>query len=58
MNPNSDRYFQGTPCHRGHVGLRYLSTGACVDCMAMHGKNNRAKKSQQRKEAVCDSLAP
>jgi hypothetical protein len=26
--------YQGKPCKRGHSGARYVSTGACVACMA------------------------
>lgn len=24
--------YQGAPCKKGHTGLRYTSTGSCVDC--------------------------
>jgi hypothetical protein len=27
------RYFTGVPCKRGHVVERYVSTGACKDCL-------------------------
>lgn len=26
-------YHTGRPCHRGHAGERYVSTGQCVDCL-------------------------
>lgn len=25
-------HYAGKPCRKGHVGLRYVSTGACVAC--------------------------
>lgn len=28
------RHYAGLPCRYGHKGLRYTSTGACVDCLA------------------------
>ena len=28
-----ERYYRGSPCQRGHMGERYVSTGACVDCV-------------------------
>ena len=27
------RYTSTTPCRRGHVGERYVSTGACIECL-------------------------
>lgn len=29
-------YRTGKPCKRGHTGLRYVSTGACVGCYEVH----------------------
>ena len=26
------RHYQGPPCAKGHDGVRYTSTGACVAC--------------------------
>ena len=31
---NGEWKYQGTPCKHGHGGLRYSSTGRCVDCNA------------------------
>ena len=31
-NPNPTKVFQGSPCRRGHPGLRYKNGGGCVDC--------------------------
>lgn len=25
-------HYKGKPCHKKHGGVRYVSTGACVDC--------------------------
>lgn len=61
MNPPDERYFTSTPCSRGHIGRRYKSTGACVECMAIHGKAKRLLQAEQRrkiKEQTCDSQAP
>lgn len=32
-NARLNTYNSGKPCLRGHYGLRYLSTHACVHCM-------------------------
>lgn len=61
MNAPDERYFMGTPCKRQHVGRRYRSTGACVDCQSQHSKAQNIKRAQVRqlsKEATCDSPAP
>ena len=29
----SATYRTGEPCRRGHVGWRYISNGACIECM-------------------------
>lgn len=29
------RYFTGRPCPHGHVAQRYVSTGACLQCLAV-----------------------
>lgn len=35
-----ERFFNtGVPCSRGHVGRRYASTGACVECLT--GKTDK-----------------
>lgn len=36
------RYYQGPPCKRGHVGIRYPGNGACRDCTEAQGKQRRA----------------
>lgn len=30
--------YNGKPCKYGHPGLRYASTGACVECQRKHGR--------------------
>lgn len=31
---NGDRYFySGTPCKYGHLGMRYVTSGNCVECV-------------------------
>lgn len=32
-------YNTGGPCVNGHRADRYVSTGTCVECRKMHGKN-------------------
>lgn len=34
--------YQGKPCKRKHSGLRYRSSGACVDCTKSLSKKVRA----------------
>jgi len=35
-------YFTGTPCKRGHVSVRFVSTGVCLECSR---ESNRARKA-------------
>lgn len=35
-----DRFFPGTTCVHGHVTLRYVSTGNCVECQVEHARRN------------------
>jgi len=35
--------FQGSPCVNGHSGIRYSSTGQCVDCLQMYREIRRPK---------------
>lgn len=37
--------FQGKPCKRGHSGMRYRSSGGCVEC-SRDAKAERAKQAQ------------
>jgi len=45
MRSNAAEKFQGNPCKRNpnHPGLRYRTSGACVDCMREDGAAKRAK---------------
>lgn len=49
-----DKYYQGKPCKYGHSGLRYKSTGSCVECTISAGKQwfkeNREKAYQRYRE--------
>lgn len=39
------KLYTGKPCRYGHCGLRYVSSGMCVDCMRIWNKeNHHAKK--------------
>lgn len=48
MTETIERHYQGKPCKRGHVGKRYKSTGACVECMQMHHAAKMAKKAEAK----------
>lgn len=39
-----ERFYMGSPCPRGHDGLRYTSKGTCVGC----AKDDAKKKSELR----------
>ena len=39
--------YVGDACLRGHAGLRYTSTGWCVDCAAAPGEANRKKHRKE-----------
>jgi hypothetical protein len=34
-------YFTGKPCINGHIAVRYVSTGACKECIKDHNKMTR-----------------
>lgn len=36
MNSNT---YQGRPCKRGHVGIRYKSNSECLDCLKLRMQN-------------------
>lgn len=48
LNPES-RIFSSIPCLRGHVGERYLSTGACVECAAAQRKRWRVANIEKHR---------
>lgn len=35
------KYFTGKPCIRGHLVQRYVSSKACIACIAGYGRKNR-----------------
>lgn len=40
---NRSKYYTGRPCKRGHLTLRYVNTGACIECVAGYSKDIKAK---------------
>jgi hypothetical protein len=38
------RYVPTTPCKRGHLGERYVSTGACIECLQRFSRKVGGKK--------------
>lgn len=42
-----DRYFDGRPCKRGHIGQRRVVNNRCVVCRALSHKTDRAKIVQR-----------
>ena len=40
------RTYLGTPCHRGHGGLRYTATGNCVECSRYQARERYAEISK------------
>lgn len=44
MRTNAAEKFQGTPCKLGHAGLRYRSSGGCVECLRIYGQKRQEKK--------------
>jgi 5-methylcytosine-specific restriction endonuclease McrA len=50
MNSQQAATYLGNPCKRGHAGERYVSTGACVECVAVRRslwqRTNREKSAR------------
>lgn len=44
---NSDIHFYGKPCGNGHLGIRYISTNSCVDCLRMYDRKEYLKRYNQ-----------
>lgn len=44
------RYYLGTPCRGGHIAERYVSNGACVDCLG--------RRFKRRQNAFSHDLMP
>lgn len=44
------RFYTGAGCRHGHPGTRYVSTGACVECVA------RLKVTWRARVAVTDDF--
>lgn len=47
LNKGFKHYFNGGPCLRGHVARRYVTNGACVDCL-----NEKAGRAPATKRGV------
>lgn len=45
------RYVKGGPCLRGHDGLRYASTGQCVECQVERAREYRATETRADRNA-------
>lgn len=35
---NGETTYQGTVCHRGHIGRRYVANACCVECVSLNTK--------------------
>jgi len=35
------KVYKGSPCLRGHAGLRYVSTGGCIECEGLRKRRRR-----------------
>lgn len=46
--PDPEKTYQGKPCRRGHLGIRYRSCGACIDC---------AREAAARRREIAASAA-
>ena len=55
MRIHAAEKFQGTPCKYGHPGLRYRSTGGCVECARLGGIAKRQAKTQTLAAATEES---
>lgn len=40
--------YDGTPCGRGHGGSRYVSTGACLDCVKARDSDREPRRKPER----------
>ena len=54
------RYPASQPCLRGHTSERYVSTGACVDCVAYYNSipPTGKPKAQTAKEMLAKGFLP
>lgn len=46
--PKIVQTYQGTPCKRGHSGIRYTNGGGCVECTHIKGRNQWRKSPEFR----------
>lgn len=38
------KYWNGRTCARGHTGIRYTGTGACIACVAGYARKDRTRR--------------
>lgn len=50
------RYYTGAPCKHGHVGYRYVSTGACINCLTQTFKRRVSPWTKELEPYVTESL--
>lgn len=47
--------YLGEPCRRKHSGIRYTSSGECVDCAPLKNARNRERRIEKKRK---DSYIP
>jgi len=62
------RYFTGRPCKHGHIAERFISSGACVECIDIRDRAKRSTREYKDKRAlaarakagkmVCEPIIP
>jgi 5-methylcytosine-specific restriction endonuclease McrA len=45
----ASHYYTGKPCKRGHLALRFVSTGTCIECQKIH--TQAATKANPKRRA-------
>lgn len=45
------RYYTGRPCAQGHDSERYVSSGACIECMRERDRQRYAEIQRLRRQA-------
>lgn len=49
------KYFTGVPCIRGHLGLRYANSGACMNCVALYSRKAYQNKTRKHPQILVKS---
>lgn len=47
-----NKYFTGVPCRKGHKAYRYVSSGACSECISGYGQKRKLGANYQRLEFI------